>query len=188
MFCLDVAAVRDRCRWFDCWICPLLASGEVGATQSEIEKEGLSMEKQLVTAPGYEHGLDDRVWSPGIKVGPWLFISGVVSVDLQKGETVGLSGGGPMTPQSIDPEAQWRQCLTNLKAIVEAAGGTLRDVVRADVHVTDMRYYYEYQWIRKEFFEPPSPVCTATAVRGLVHPNWILEIDATAYIEESGNG
>ena len=146
------------------------------------------MEKQLVTAPGYEAGLDDRVWSPGIKVGPWLFVSGVVSVDLEKGETVGLSGGGPMTPQSIDPEAQWRQCLTNLKAVVEAAGGTMRDVVRADVHVTEMRYYYEYQWVRKEFFEPPYPVCTATAVRGLVHPNWILEIDATAYIEEPGNG
>jgi 2-iminobutanoate/2-iminopropanoate deaminase len=112
-----------------------------------------------------------------------LFVSGVVGVDLEKGGTVGLSGGGAMTPPSIDPEAQWRQCLTNLKTMVEAAGGTMNDYVRADVHVTDMRYYYEYQWIRKEFFEPPYPVCTAIAVRGLVHPNWILEIDATAYIE-----
>lgn len=145
------------------------------------------MEKQLVTAPGYKAGLDERIWSPGIKVGPWLFISGVVAVDFDTSETVGLSGGGRMTPQSVDPEAQWRQCLTNLKVMVEAAGGTMRDIVRADVHVTDMRYYYEYQWIRKEFFEQPYPTCTAIAVRGLVHTDWILEIDATAYIEDPTN-
>ena len=143
------------------------------------------MEKQLVTAPGYQTGLDERVWSPGIKVGPWLFISGVVAVDFDSGATAGLSAGGPMTPQSIDPEAQWRQCLTNLKSVVEAAGGTMADVVRADVHVTDMRYYYEYQWIRKEFFTEPYPVCTAIGVRALVRPEWILEIDATAYIESA---
>lgn len=142
------------------------------------------MDKQLVTAPGYQSGLDERVWSPGIKVGPWLFLSGVVGVDFDTSDTVGLSGGGKMTPRSIDPEAQWRQCLTNLKVMVEAAGGTMNDIVRADVHVTDMRYYYENEWIRKEFFERPYPVCTAIAVRGLVHPDWILEIDATAYIED----
>ena len=85
-----------------------------------------------------------RVWSPGIKVGPWLFLSGVVGVDFDTSETVGLSAGGKMTPRSIDPEAQWRQCLTNLKVMVEAAGGTMNDIVRADVHVTDMRYYDIY--------------------------------------------
>jgi enamine deaminase RidA (YjgF/YER057c/UK114 family) len=46
-----------------------------------------------------------------------------------------------------------------------------------------MRYYYEYQWIREEFFEPPYPVCTAVAVRALVNPEWVLEIEVQAYIE-----
>jgi enamine deaminase RidA (YjgF/YER057c/UK114 family) len=34
-----------------------------------------------------------------------------------------------------------------------------------------------------EVFNPPYPVCTALAVRGLVHPDWILEIECMAYIE-----
>ena len=36
--------------------------------------------------------------------------------------------------------------------------------------------------IRSEYFTPPYPVCTAVAVRDLVHPDWILEIEAIAYI------
>ncbi|MGH7860646.1 MAG: RidA family protein [Candidatus Dormibacteraceae bacterium] len=141
------------------------------------------MEKQLIVGPGYEGGLGGRIWSPGIKVGPWLFLSGVTAVDYENGETVGLSGGGGMTPPSIDPEAQWRQVLTNIKVLLAAAGGTMRDVVLANVFVTDMRYYYEYEWIRREFFEPPYPVSTAVAVRSLVRPDWLLEIEIQAYIE-----
>jgi enamine deaminase RidA (YjgF/YER057c/UK114 family) len=141
------------------------------------------MSKELITNPAYKGGLGGRIWSPALKVGPWLFASGVTAVDYEHGVTVGLSGGGPMTPASQDPEAQWRQVLTNIKGLVEAAGGTMADVVVANVFVTDMRYYYEYQHIRKEFFEPPYPVCTAIAVRSLVSPDWLLEIEIQAYIE-----
>jgi 2-iminobutanoate/2-iminopropanoate deaminase len=142
------------------------------------------MEKQLITGPGYQHGLGNRIWSPALKVGPWLFVSGVTAVDYAAQTTVGLSGGGPMTPPSKDPEAQWRQVLTNIKGIVEAAGGTMADIVLANVFVTDMRYYYEYEYIRKEFFVEPYPVCTALAVRSLVSPDWLLEIEVRAYIED----
>jgi enamine deaminase RidA (YjgF/YER057c/UK114 family) len=45
------------------------------------------------------------------------------------------------------------------------------------------RYYSDFEWVRKEYFNPPYPVCTALAVPGLVSPDWILEIEATAYIE-----
>lgn len=141
------------------------------------------MEKQLVTRPGFEEGLGGRIWSPGLKIGPWLLLSGITAVNWKTGTTVGVSGGTAMTPGTVDPEAQWRQVLTNIKEMVEAAGGTMRDVVLANVFVTDMRFYYEYEWIRKEFFEPPYPVCTAVAVRGLVSPDWILEIEVMAYIE-----
>lgn len=142
--------------------------------------------KQLITGPGYKGGLGGRVWSPGIKVGPWLFLSGVTAVDYTAMKTVGAVGGTNMTPPKIDPEAQWRQTLTNLKNIVESAGGTMADVVMANVYVTDMQYYAHYQHIRREFFEEPYPVCTAIAVRDLVHPDWILEIEAIAYIEGKG--
>jgi enamine deaminase RidA (YjgF/YER057c/UK114 family) len=141
------------------------------------------MEKQLITAPDYKGGLGGRVWSPGIKIGPWLLLSGITAVDYKEGKTAGLGEPRPLTPAKVDPEAQWRQVLTNIKAMVEEAGGTMKDVVLANVFVTDMHYYYDYEWVRKEFFEPPYPVCTALEVSGLVHPDWVLEIEVMAYIE-----
>jgi 2-aminomuconate deaminase len=141
--------------------------------------------KQLITGPAYTKGLGGRVWSPGIKVGPWLFLSGVTAVDYKTMKTVGAEGGTTTTPPKIDPEAQWRQVLRNIKDLVESAGGTMSDIVLANVYVTDMQYYAHYQHIRQEFFEPPYPVCTAVAVRDLVHPDWILEVEAIAYIEDN---
>lgn len=139
--------------------------------------------KQVVTIPAYASGLGGRVGSPGLKVGPWLFLSGVTAVDYATMRTVGAEGGTTTTPPRIDPEAQWRQVLKNVKLLVEAAGGTMDDIVLANVFVTDMQYYAHYQHIRSEFFSPPYPVCTAVAVRGLVHPDWILEMEAIAYID-----
>ena len=142
------------------------------------------MLKQLVTAKGFEGGLGGRAWSPGIKVGPWLVMSGLTAIDFETGQNVGIAPGSPTTPGKVDPEAQWRKVLDNIKGMVESAGGTMADIVLANVFVTDIRYYTEYEWVRKEYFEPPYPVCTALAVRGLVSPDWILEIECTAYIED----
>jgi enamine deaminase RidA (YjgF/YER057c/UK114 family) len=59
----------------------------------------------------------------------------------------------------------------------------MADVVLANVFVTDMHYYYDYEWIRKEFFTEPYPVCTAVEVSSLVYPDWVVEIEIQAYIE-----
>jgi 2-iminobutanoate/2-iminopropanoate deaminase len=144
------------------------------------------MEKQLITTPGYKGGLGGRAWSPGIKVGPWLFLSGITAVDYNAGRTVGRGDPpSPFTPGTPDPEAQWRQVLSNIKAVIEGAGGTMADVVVANVFVTDMHFYYDYEWVRREFFEEPYPVCTSVEVSSLVSPDWILEIEVQAYIEDS---
>ena len=143
------------------------------------------MKKELVVSPGYQGGLGGRAWSPGIKVGPWLFLSGITSVDYGAGKTVGRDAEpAPFTQGKVDPEAQWRQVLTNIKEVIEGAGGTMADVVLANVYVTDMSYYVDYQWVRNEFFVEPYPVCTAIEVGALVHPDWVLEIEVQAYIEE----
>jgi 2-iminobutanoate/2-iminopropanoate deaminase len=141
------------------------------------------MQKQQVTVPGFEKGLDGRIFSPGLRIGPWLLLSGVVAHDFASATNVGRADGTPTQPGRADPEAQWRQALTNVKLMVEAAGGSMRDVVRANAFVTDISYYYDYEWVRKEFFEPPYPIATAFEVSRLVHPDWIIEIEALAYIE-----
>jgi enamine deaminase RidA (YjgF/YER057c/UK114 family) len=143
------------------------------------------VEKQIITAPGYQGGLGGRAWSPGLRFGPWLFMSGITAVDYEHGSNVGRGESTHTTPGTIDPEAQWRQVLTNIKGIVENAGGSMSDVVMANVFVTDMHFYYQYEWIRKEFFTEPYPVSTAVEVGSLVHPDWILEIECIAYIDDS---
>lgn len=143
------------------------------------------VEKQLITSPGYKGGLGGRAWSPGLKVGPWVFLSGITSVNYDTGTSVGRGEPRPMAPGKVDPEAQWRQVLSNVAGMLAEAGGTMADVVMANVFVTDMAYYYDYEWIRKEFFEEPYPVSTAVEVGSLVHPDWILEVECIAHI---GNG
>lgn len=142
------------------------------------------VQKQVITMPGYEGGLGGRAWSPGLRVGPWLFLSGITPVDYENNRNAGRGEGSHTTPGEIDPVAQWRQVLGNIKKMVEAAGGTMADIVMANVFVTDMHFYYQYEWVRKEFFEEPYPVCTALEVGSLVHPDWILEIECIAYIED----
>jgi enamine deaminase RidA (YjgF/YER057c/UK114 family) len=141
------------------------------------------VEKQVIASPDFKGGLGGRVWSPGLKVGPWLFLSGVTSVDYSQMATVGVGEQRTLTPPKRDPEAQWRQVLTNIRGLVESAGGTMADIVLANVFVTEMHYYYDYEWIRKEFFVEPYPVCTAVEVTSLVHPDWVVEVEIMAYIE-----
>lgn len=142
------------------------------------------MKKELIVRPGYKGGLGGRAWSPGLKIGPWLLLSGITPVDYDKGETTGLTENGPFTPPTVDPAQQWRTVLGNIKEMVEAAGGTMDDICLANVFVTDMHYYSDYQHIRKEFWNEPYPVCTALEVSRLVDADWVLEIECWAYIED----
>lgn len=143
------------------------------------------MEKRMINYPGHgATGLGGRIWSPGIKKGPWLFLSGVTSVDYEQKATAGIEERSAMTPPRIDPVKQWHQVLSNIKSLVEEAGGTMADIVMANVFVTDMHYYTDYEYIRAEYFVEPYPVSTAVEVGRLVSPNWCLEIECIAYIED----
>ena len=112
-----------------------------------------------------------RPYSPALKVGRWVIVSGQVPID-RDGETVGLG----------DPAAQWRQCLDNIQNLLQAAGASMGDVVLLDLFVTDMRHYLNHGEIRKEYFQEPYPASTVVAVNSLAHEDWIIEISAQAYI------
>lgn len=137
---------------------------------------------EKIAIPGLR-SVGDRLWSQALRAGPWVLLSGQVAVDHDQ-RTVGIESGSSTTVGPVDPAAQWRQALGNIKELVEAAGGTMADVVKCNVYVTDVRYYVNYQHIRGEFFSDPYPVSTAFVVHQLVHPDWIIEIEAEAYIPE----
>lgn len=117
----------------------------------------------------------DTPYSQGVKVsgpGTTLYISGQVAQDA-RGRLVGRG----------DFPAQARQVFKNLKAMVEAGGGTLADVVKLTHFLTDVRYRQDLAPIREEFFGPKLPASTLITTPALAHPDYLLEIEAVAFVE-----
>jgi 2-iminobutanoate/2-iminopropanoate deaminase len=80
------------------------------------------------------------------------------------------------------------QCRLTLHAIqlaVEAAGGTLDDVVTMTVFVTDLALYPVFSQVRQEFFPQDFPASAAVGVAGLVPPGAKIEIQATAVVAQT---
>lgn len=122
--------------------------------------------KKVVDPPTYTQGV--KVTGPGTT----LYISGQVAQDA-KGRTVGKG----------DFVAQARQTLTNLKAMVEAGGGTLADVVKLTFYLTDVRYRVDLVPVREEFFGPKLPASTLITTPALAHPDYMLEVECVAFVE-----
>lgn len=132
------------------------------------------MKFQLIETPATRPA-GGRPYSAALRVADWLIIAGQAPIDAD-GNVVGRG----------DPAAQWRQCLTNVKALVEEAGGTMADVVHTDIYVTDMRHHLAHSGIRREFFQEPYPTATVVGVTALAHEDWLIEIEASAYLGPPG--
>lgn len=84
-----------------------------------------------------------------------------------------------------DAEGQTRQVCENIKAAVEAAGGTLDDVVRVDCYCLDIqRDFNAIHRARRDYFKPPVPASTMVEVPMMVNPDYLIEINAIAVIAE----
>lgn len=84
-----------------------------------------------------------------------------------------------------DIEAQTRQVCENIKAAVEAAGGTLDDVCRVDVFVRNIEHFERIHKVRKEYFGAPPPASTMVEVTKMVSPDYLIEINAIAVVAPS---
>src|SRR5580700_9234702 len=81
-----------------------------------------------------------------------------------------------------DIEAQTRQVCENLKAAVEAAGGTMDDICRVDVYIRNMEQFDTIHKVRQEYFREPLPASTMVEVVKMTHPDYLIEINAIAVI------
>jgi enamine deaminase RidA (YjgF/YER057c/UK114 family) len=102
-----------------------------------------------------------------------------------KGRIVFISGMTARRPDGSiagigDIEAQTRQVCENLKAAVEAAGGTLEDVCRVDVYVRNMEHFETIHKVRREYFKAPAPASTMVEVCKMTSPDYHIEINAIA--------
>src|SRR5213082_230043 len=104
-----------------------------------------------------------------------------------KGRLVFISG---MTSRRVDGtiagvgdiEAQTRQVCENLKAAVEAAGGTMDDICRVDVYVRNMEHFEKIHKVRREYFTAPAPASTMVEIAKMTSPDYLIEINAIAVV------
>jgi enamine deaminase RidA (YjgF/YER057c/UK114 family) len=119
-----------------------------------------------------DHGFSQAVITSGRKT---LYVSGQTAWDSQKQ----LIGGG-------DLEGQARQAFTNLQAVVEAAGGTLADVVSVRIYVVDYRPEKAApvgRAFRHFFSSEVKPASTWIGVAALADPGFLIEVEATAVFD-----
>ncbi|MGH9402260.1 MAG: RidA family protein [Terriglobia bacterium] len=108
------------------------------------------------------------VYSPAIVADGFVFVSGQAAVDPKTNE---LALG--------DIRAETRQTLRNIQAILEAAGSSLREVVRLGVFLADMKDFEAMNEVFREFF-PEEPPARSTV--GAQLPKIKIEIDAIARV------
>ena len=107
-----------------------------------------------------------------VRAGNTLYISGQVAVD-EHGNDVGVG----------DVEAQIVQIYKNLENACRAHGGTLANIVKTNTYMTDRSYYQPVFKARMEKYGPNLPTNTGI-LAGLYNPNWLVEIEAIACLDE----
>ena len=107
---------------------------------------------------------------------------GTYSQAVKVGDAVYLSGQIPLVPDTMelndgDMEAQIKQVFENLKAVAEAAGGSLTDIVKLNIFLTDLSHFVLVNEVMASYFNEPYPARAAVGVASL--PKGVpVEMDA----------
>ena len=128
------------------------------------------MARTPIAPPGMK---DQRPrYTLGWRVGQTIYVAGQLPYD-GEGNLVGIG----------DIKAQTRRVFENVRKVVEAGGGTMDDVVKLTVFVTDVRYREAYGEVRTEFFGPNPPASTLVQIGNLALPGALIEIEAVAALD-----
>ncbi|MBS97299.1 MAG: RidA family protein [Oceanospirillaceae bacterium] len=97
---------------------------------------------------------------------------GPYSQAVKVGNTVYMSGQIPLVPETMEVvtesfEAQAVQVFENLSAVAQAAGGSLADMVKLTILLSDMDYFAEVNTVMQRYFSEPYPARAAFAVKSL---------------------
>lgn len=112
---------------------------------------------------------------------------GTYSQAVRVGNTVYLSGQIPLVPSTMevvtgDMEAQVRQVFDNLKAVAEAAGGSLADIAKLNIFLTDLSHFALVNEVMADYFQQPYPARAAVGVASLPR-NVPVEMDAIMVLD-----
>ena len=125
---------------------------------------------QRVTSPLAPEPPPER-WSNCLLVDGIAYISGMVAL---MGDEAALA--------ALDEYDQAKACFAKIRALIEAAGGTMGDVVKISMFVTNIGNGDKIWRARREFFSGNFPASTMVEVRALATPETLIEIEAVAHI------
>lgn len=100
------------------------------------------------------------------------------------GNTVHVSGTGPVGADEANAADQTRHVLTIIQKILEQAGARLEDVVRTRMYLTHVEDWEEVGRVHGEFFGSIRPAATMVVVAKLLNPSWRIEMEAEATISD----
>src|SRR5512147_1075594 len=131
------------CMAIGCAFC-IRPGPKINQTKSE---ERTKMSKQQISTRSGASPIG--AYSQGLRVGDFIFVSGQGPLDPATGQVVG---------QTI--EEQTARVLENIKAILEAGGATLADVVKVSAHLSDLAMFERYNEVYASYFPDPKPTRT----------------------------
>jgi enamine deaminase RidA (YjgF/YER057c/UK114 family) len=99
------------------------------------------------------------------------------------GNTIHVSGTGPVGADDADAAAQTRQILSIAKAILERAGASFEQVVRTRMYLTHVEDWETVGRVHGEVFANIRPAATMVVVAKLLNPNWRVEIEFDAVLD-----
>lgn len=110
-------------------------------------------------------------YSRAVRMGNIIEITGTVAVD----ENNNLVGGN-------SPYEQSKFIIQKIEKVLKRAGAGLEHVIRTRMFVTDISRWEEYGKAHGEFFSEIKPCTTMVEVKGLISPEYLIEIEATAIV------
>ena len=114
---------------------------------------------------------EDKVgYSRAVRVGNIIEVSGTAAIDRDK----------IISPNNV--HGQTKFIIQKIERALKEAGGTLNDVIRTRIYVTDISQWEAVGKVHGEFFNDIKPATTMVEVKSLIDPNFLVEIEATAIL------
>jgi enamine deaminase RidA (YjgF/YER057c/UK114 family) len=109
-------------------------------------------------------------YSHGFRVGNTVYLAGALGTE-------------PDGSMAADVRSQTRRAFEKLETVMREAGGSLADIVKLTVFITDMRWREGYGEVRAQFFSSDPPASTLVQVVALADPNALIEIEGIAVLD-----
>lgn len=107
---------------------------------------------------------------------------------VRRGNSIAVSGTAPIADDGSsafpgDLYNQTKRCIEIIRNAIEEAGGSLNDVIRTRIYLTNIELWEEAARAHGEFFSEIRPTSTFVEVKGLINPEWLIEMEADCLLE-----